>query len=131
MAVARFSDINSQALINGGPDVVYDSLAIKNDIYNLLNCPVGSRLYEPEYGCALWSFLWEPCDMETAAQLEVSLLQSFQRWCERISIDRSKFWVRPTDTEDGYLINVAGIDIDTGTSFLYQVRTTRPNTSLN
>src|ERR1700751_6163492 len=87
---APYIDANTLVGENNLPDLVPDVLAINNSLYNLLSCPLGSRLFQPEYGSRLWQLLFEPVDAQTATEIRSSFIQSIERWEPRIILDRGR-----------------------------------------
>ena len=80
-------DVNSLVSINSKGDLISDVDAINNSLYNLLNCPIGTRLMRPDYGTRLSQLIYEPCDAQTAQTIEMSILQSIEQWEPRIQIN--------------------------------------------
>lgn len=122
---ARYLDVNTLFQLDVNPEIVQDLAAIHNSLFNLLNCPIGARFWQPEYGCSLWSYLQEPCDAETVFDCEISLLQSIMRWEPRITLDRSQTFVRERVEGDGLSIQITGTDAITGTRFASQFQALR------
>jgi phage baseplate assembly protein W len=101
-----YVDVNSQLGQNVKSDLLPDLDAINNSLYNLLMCPIGSRPWQPYYGSRLWEFIHEPCDDVTAFQIEISLIQSIERWETRILLDRIQTFVQPLTRGDGYAVQI-------------------------
>jgi len=106
---ATWVDANSQFTVNGAPDLLPDSYAISNSIYNILNCPIGGRgrIMQPTYGSLWWQFLQEPIDQVTANKMNLSTIQALQRWEPRISIDNSNSYINPDYGLPGYDVRIA------------------------
>jgi phage baseplate assembly protein W len=108
-AGATWIDANSQFTQNGAPDLLPDSFAISNSIYNILNCAIGGRgrIFQPEYGSLWYQFLQEPIDQVTANKMNLSTIQALQRWEPRILIDNSNSYINPNYSLPGYDVRVA------------------------
>jgi phage baseplate assembly protein W len=51
----------------------YDEQIVIQDLVNALNIPQGSKPGNPKYGTTIWSFIFEPNDVETQGAVEVEL----------------------------------------------------------
>lgn len=100
-------DVNSNFGEDVDPELVIDVAAINNSLFNLFNCPVGSRPFEREYGSDLIKAVFEPTDSKTADFIDLSLFQAIQRWEPRIKLDRSQSYVTATPEGDGFNVNIA------------------------
>jgi phage baseplate assembly protein W len=60
--------------------------SVKQSIYMILNTPKGTRIFNPEYGSRLKSFLFEPYDDTTARRIGTDLSESLNNWEPRITI---------------------------------------------
>lgn len=114
---ARYIDINTRFQIDGRPELVQDLEAIYNSLFNLLNCPIGSRFWNPDYGCSLWSYLQEPLVLGRVIELQEALVLQIQRWEPRILLDYANTWVAARPQMDGVNINIEGTDRITGQTF--------------
>ena len=63
-----------------------DASAIKQAVVNLLLTNKGERLMNPEYGSNIRSYLFEPLDYGTAAQITGNIRYTIDRWEPRISV---------------------------------------------
>ncbi|QBQ74644.1 baseplate assembly protein [Burkholderia phage BcepSauron] len=106
---AVWVDASSKFTMDGNPDLLPDVLAVNNSLYNLFSCQIGARarIFQPEYGAALLTFLQEPLDQGTADKIQVAFIQAIARWEPRIKLDFSNTWVRPDYTLPGYQIRIA------------------------
>ena len=67
-----------------------DASAIKQAIVNLLLTNKGERLMNPTYGSDIRSYLFEPLDYGTAAQIKGNIQSTIDRFEPRISISELK-----------------------------------------
>ena len=67
-----------------------DESAIKQAIVNLLLTNKGERLMNPRYGSDIRSYLFEPLDYGTAAQIKANIQSTIDRFDPRISISDIK-----------------------------------------
>ena len=84
-----FKDINitfKKHPVTGDVVVSKDASAIKQAVVNLLLTNKGERLMNPEYGSNIRSYLFEPLDYGTAAQITGNIRYTIDRWEPRISV---------------------------------------------
>ena len=62
--------------------------AIRQSLFNILNTSPGKRVLNPEFGCNIRRFLFEPFDEATASKLGQSIKNSFERFEPRINITK-------------------------------------------
>ena len=89
-ATLSFKDINinfKKHPVTGDLVVSKDASAIKQAIVNLLLTNRGERLMNPEYGSDIRSFLFEPLDYGTCAELEQSIKYCIDEYEPRITIE--------------------------------------------
>ena len=67
-----------------------DASAIKQGIVSLLLTNKGERLMNPKYGSDIRSYLFEPLDYGTAAQIKANIRSTIDRFEPRISISDIK-----------------------------------------
>ena len=67
-----------------------DASAIKQAIVSLLLTNKGERLMNPKYGSDIRSYLFEPLDYGTAAQIKANIQSTIDRFEPRISISDIK-----------------------------------------
>ena len=67
-----------------------DASAIKQAIVSLLLTNKGERLMNPKYGSDIRSYLFEPLDYGTAAQIKANIRSTIDRFEPRISISDIK-----------------------------------------
>lgn len=63
-----------------------DAVAIKQAIVNVLLTNKGERLFNPTYGSDIRSYLFEPLDYGTAAQVNSSIRYTLARFEPRINV---------------------------------------------
>ena len=63
-----------------------DASAIKQAIVNLLLTNKGERLFKPNYGSDIRSYLFEPLDYGTAQQIVGNIEHTVSKWEPRIEI---------------------------------------------
>lgn len=106
---ATWVDVNSKFTQNNQPDRIPDGPAIINSLYNLFNCPIGSRgrIFQPTYGSDWVRFLQEPIDTVTSNKMQISTIQAIQQWEPRITVDNSNSYVNPNYSLPGYDVRIA------------------------
>ena len=84
-----FKDINinfKKHPVTGDLVVSKDASAIKQAIVNLLLTNKGERPFNPKYGSNIRSYLFEPLDYGTAAQIEQSIRSTLAKFEPRIEV---------------------------------------------
>lgn len=71
---------------NGDFKCSQDIEVILQSIFVILNTPKGSRIWQPDFGCDLKSFLWDLLDDETLKQMEGAVENALAQWEPRISV---------------------------------------------
>ena len=88
-AKLSFKDINinfKKHPVTGDLVVSKDASAIKQAIVNLLLTNKGERPFNPDYGSNIRSYLFEPLDYGTAAQIEESIRSTLAKFEPRIEV---------------------------------------------
>ncbi len=88
-AKLSFKDINinfKKHPVTGDLVVSKDASAIKQAIVNLLLTNRGERPFNPDYGSNIRSYLFEPLDYGTAAQIEESIRSTLAKFEPRIEV---------------------------------------------
>jgi len=88
-ATLSFKDININFKKHPVTDdlvVSRDASAIKQAIVNLLLTNKGERPFNPDYGSDIRSYLFEPLDYGTAAQVEMSITGTLSEFEPRINV---------------------------------------------
>ena len=80
-----------------------DASAIKQAIVSLLLTNKGERLMNPKYGSDIRSYLFEPLDYGTAAQIKANIRSTIDRFEPRISISDIK--CIPIFNENGFVVD--------------------------
>lgn len=99
-----YLDVNTNYGINTDAELVADIQALNNSLYNLLTCPIGTRVHKRDYGSNIPWFLQEPCDAITANKIKQSLLQSIRRWEPRVQLDFRNTVVNPLSDGTGFAV---------------------------
>ena len=60
----------TQPVIPGKRYRLTDSQLIIQDLVNAFNIRQGEKVGQPEYGCALWNFIFEPSTLDTQREIE-------------------------------------------------------------
>lgn len=103
-----YLDINTLVGVTSAQELVADVLAINNSLYNLLSTPIGSRIFQPLYGCSLLELVHEPVDDLTAWRIRNELIDAIYKWEKRIRliVKATKIEVRP-ENDPGYNVQLA------------------------
>ncbi len=106
---ATWVDVNSNFTLDGNPDLLPDVPAIGNSLYNLFQCPIGSRgrIFQPTYGSLWWQFIHEPLDPITATKMQMASIGAIQSWEPRIQINVSDTYINPNYTLPGYDVRIS------------------------
>lgn len=104
---AVFSDLSYRPQITQTGDVktVINDNAIKQAVLTILYTPKGSRLFEPDFGCNIRSYLFEPLDAHTAAEIQETIKSSLTRWEPRIK--EVDVVVTPIYDKNQYIIEIS------------------------
>ena len=89
-ATLSFKDINitfKKHPVTNDLVVSRDASAIKQAIVNLLLTNKGEKLFNPEYGSDIRSYLFEPLDYGTAAQIQRNIAYSVNKHEPRVQIE--------------------------------------------
>ena len=84
-----------------------DASAIKQAIVSLLLTNKGERLMNPKYGSDIRSYLFEPLDYGTAAQIKANIRSTIDRFEPRISISDLK--CLPNFNDNGFDVEMTYI----------------------
>ena len=106
-ATLSFKDINitfKRHPVTNDLVVSRDASAIKQAIVNLLLTNKGERPFKPDYGSDIRSYLFEPLDYGTAAQIELSIKNTIAKFEPRIA-------VRTMETYPNYDNNSFDVDM--------------------
>lgn len=78
--------------------------AVKSSIDNIIETLRGRRRKLPEFAGSLWEYLFEPMDEVTAQSIGEDLLESIERWDNRVIIEN--IYVTPNYSMSRYDIQV-------------------------
>lgn len=87
-----------------------DIEAVKGSIRNILNTRPGEKPFDPEFGCGLQDYLFEPNDTITRYQIAQEIERSLGRFEPRIKV--TEIEVSATSDENGYNVFISGILIN-------------------
>lgn len=105
--VLAYSDLNTGYRLDGSGLILFNKSAINNQIGNVLATPIGSDHFEPTFGSFLPFRIHEPIDAISATLIYQDTITALETWMRsRITIKKSLAFVRPLDTEDGYVVNL-------------------------
>ena len=88
-ATLSFKDINitfKKHPVTNDLVVSKDASAIKQSIVNLLLTNKGEKLFNPDYGSDIRSYLFEPLDYATASQVKSNIRYTIGKWEPRIGV---------------------------------------------
>jgi phage baseplate assembly protein W len=119
-------DVNTNFGEDADPELVKDVAAINNSLFNLLNCPVGSRPFQRDYGSDLMQALFEPTDRQTVDYIDIRLFQSIKQWEPRVQLDRQSSYIRATDDGAGYDVSISYTIVRTQIRATYSFSVRRP-----
>lgn len=89
---------------SGDINVVENQFAVKQSIITIINTPKGTRLFEPEFGCDVRRFLFEPMDSQTSTDIKDSVKGSIGRYEPRVEVVDVN--VITLEDVDGYNIDI-------------------------
>lgn len=89
---------------SGDVQVVENAIAVKQALLTILETAKGDRLFEPDFGCDLRRFLFEPMDGQTSTDIKEAIEGSIGRFEPRVTVLRVS--VAPMANTDGYNIEV-------------------------
>lgn len=90
--------------VTGDMQVVKDEAAIKQSIINLLLTVRGERLFNPDLGSSVSSFLFEPLDYGTASLIQSEISNTLRLYEPRISLNEIN--VNPNFDDNGFEVNI-------------------------
>lgn len=90
--------------VTGDMQVAKDEVAIKQSIVNLLLTVRGERLFNPDLGSSVSSFLFEQLDYGTAALIQSEIANTLNLYEPRINIIELN--VNPDFDENGFEVNI-------------------------
>lgn len=86
--VEAYSDVPFRIQPNAVGDVGPTNAltAIRQSLFNILNTSPGQRVINPDFGCNIRQYLFEPFDEQTASKLGQRIKNSFERFEPRIRV---------------------------------------------
>lgn len=83
-----YSDLSIDPYINSEGDLntVTNLKSVKQSLNILLNTQRGTRIFNPEYGCRIKSFLFEPFDESIAKRIGIEVQETIQNFEPRVEI---------------------------------------------
>lgn len=100
--------------------------AITNHIKNLLSTPVGTEEFEPNYGSNLPYRIMDPVNIYSAFNIETDTLVALITWMsDRIRVILSGSFVTPLESNDGYLVQIAYVNLSNNKAGLFQQQVIR------
>jgi phage baseplate assembly protein W len=107
---AIWIDVNTQLGMNNLPDRIPDTQAvIISSLFNLFNCVPGERgrTFQPEYGSRWRQFIHEPVTDQTAAKMQIFMIDAIRRWEPRITLDLTNTSITPDTSLPGFVVRIA------------------------
>jgi len=88
--VGIYSDLPFNMKLNAIGDVPITNLqnSIKQSLFNILHTRKGARPLNPDFGCLLESYLFEPFDEITGKQIGDNINNALGGWEPRISVNK-------------------------------------------
>ena len=72
---------------NNGDFKQYEGLeVILQSIFVILNTPKGARVWQPEFGCGVMSYIWDFSDSVTIDKMRSEIESALVRWEPRITV---------------------------------------------
>jgi phage baseplate assembly protein W len=65
--------------------------ALSSDLILLLLTNVGERYYQPDFGCNLLKFIFQPNDNQTAVEIEQEIKTAVSKYIPSLTIDKVNF----------------------------------------
>jgi phage baseplate assembly protein W len=75
----RFQQRSNQIVVTGAD-------ALNENIDNILECPVGSFMFNRAFGSRIKSILFEPMNDLTAYRLKISIIEAIEKWEPRVLV---------------------------------------------
>jgi phage baseplate assembly protein W len=87
--------LDPKILSDGNVSTETNEKSIKQSLNMLMNTSRGTRMFLPDYGCRINSFLFQPFDETTAKQIGIEIeetLRNFERRIEVMSVSVNMDW---------------------------------------
>lgn len=101
--MSLYSDLNYIKPSIG--DRLYDVDSVFQSVFSIIGTKKGDRVFRPNYGLNLTSYLFEPCDEYTARSILYSI-ESVMNLEPRVKFNSSKSSVTPVPTQSLFLITL-------------------------
>jgi phage baseplate assembly protein W len=87
--VGTYSDLPFNMKLDATGDIPVTSVqdSIRQSMFNILHTRRGSRPLNPDFGCMIESYLFEPFDQGTGKTIGDDISNSLSRWEPRININ--------------------------------------------
>ncbi len=82
-----------------------EDAAVKQAVVNILMTNKGERLFDPEYGSDVPTYLFDQLDFGTAANIEIAIRECLQNYEPRIRIQEIE--VLPDFDQNGFEVHLA------------------------
>ena len=80
---------------NGDFKTYSDLEVIMQSIYVILNTPKGSRVWQPEFGCGVMTYIWDLADDKTIDKMRSEIESALLRWEPRINVTSVEVYLSP------------------------------------
>jgi phage baseplate assembly protein W len=115
--MAIYSDIDEQKITS---ILVEDIASIYQSINNILNTVPGERLFNPEFGVDLASWIFDLMNEANAFSILSEITGAINRWEPRVFVDFGQSSIIPNFDQNRYDINIVFSIVDiTDQSFEY------------
>ena len=84
--------------------ILFNDQALRESIMNILSTEPGERIMNPEFGCSLRKYIFEPIDPITAFNIKTEIKYSLEKYEKRI--DQLSINVRPVEDLSTYDIDI-------------------------
>jgi uncharacterized protein len=84
--------------MRGGLAVVSGYEEIDASLRMIIETTPGERVMRPEFGCAIWDYLFAPIDANTLGGMAQSVREALGRWEPRIDLENVSARVHPNET---------------------------------
>lgn len=101
--MSLYSDLNYIKPSLG--DRLYDIDAIFQSIFSIIGTKKRERVFRPDFGLSMTSYLFEPCDEYTARSILYDLTKVME-WEPRVQFNTSKSTVTPVPEQNLFLITI-------------------------
>lgn len=101
--MALYSDVNYLKPRIG--ITIYDVDAVFQAVFTILDTKIGKRVFRPEFGSTLTSYMFEPCDEITARSILYDISNTFAQE-PRVQLNLSKTTVIPVPEKMQFNITI-------------------------